>query len=460
MKRNIIAFCIFCLCTGSLAACNDFDNPAIPDDEAPEVTPAPVPPAIDPSWNLVQMPDEGGQNPRVFVYKDKKYDALFTRTLGWNGGDGVLTTALPGGHVFWSFNDSFYGVVDGKTRARGSCSFPRNSLMIQKGATIASGQESDDDLVWLADYVQTDNPSGERYYQARTHIRHPKASLSDAEIQKGEIDQDYCYWAGDAVVYDDPAHGKILQMLWTGVEPGSLKNIDGCLREYSLEGEPGDGQYMSVLSTDYNFKSDGLGYGSTMFEDTEGGHIYLYTTKQVNLVSRVLVARTETLDLGSPWSYYIRDLSGDYHWQSSVPSNEEMERSYITAESGSMPWVFEKDGVYYMCMEAFPFGRDIYLFRSQTPYGPFTDRTLLFTLPATLDKLGSPYHQRWYMINLHPALSRQGELVFSTNSDPANFWDNFNRVGSADFYRPYFFRVYTWEHVYDSDDDSGTGTEE
>jgi len=197
-----------------------------------------------------------------------------------------------------------------------------------------------------------------------------------------------------------------------------------------------------------------------MFEDTEGGHIYLYTTKQVNLVSRVLVARTETLDLGSPWSYYIRDLSGDYHWQSSVPSNEEMERSYITAESGSMPWVFEKDGVYYMCMEAFPFGRDIYLFRSQTPYGPFTDRTLLFTLPATLDKLGSPYHQRWYMINLHPALSRQGELVFSTNSDPANFWDNFNRVGSADFYRPYFFRVYNWEHVYDSDDDSGTGTEE
>lgn len=145
-----------------------------------------------------------------------------------------------------------------------------------------------------------------------------------------------------------------------------------------------------MLSTDYNFKSDGLGYGSTMFEDTEGGHIYLYTTKQVNLVSRVLVARTETLDLGSPWSYYIRDLSGDYHWQSSVPSNEEMERSYITAESGSMPWVFEKDGVYYMCMEAFPFGRDIYLFRSQTPYGPFTDRTLLFTLPATLDKLAVP----------------------------------------------------------------------
>ena len=36
------------LCTAP-GARNDFDNPAIPDDEAPEVTPAPVSPAIDPS---------------------------------------------------------------------------------------------------------------------------------------------------------------------------------------------------------------------------------------------------------------------------------------------------------------------------------------------------------------------------------------------------------------------------
>ena len=155
MKKHIITLCAAGLCAGSLAACNDFDNPAIPYDEAPEAPEALTPPTIDPSWNLQLMPDEGGQDPHVFVYKDKRYDALFTRTLGWNGGDGVLTTALPDGNVFWSFNDSFYGVVDGETRARGACSFPRNSLMIQKGATIASGTETDDDLVWLADYVQT-----------------------------------------------------------------------------------------------------------------------------------------------------------------------------------------------------------------------------------------------------------------------------------------------------------------
>lgn len=446
MKKDIIFICLTALFTCNLAACNDFDNPEAPYDEGPEIPAAPTQPQIEASWNLELMANEGQQAPNVFAYKDKKYDALFTRTLGWNGGDGVLTTALPDGNVYWSFNDSFYGVVEGATRTRRSCSFPRNSLMIQ------TGEANDADLVWLADYVQTDNPDAERYYQARTHIRHPKARLSEAEIARGEIDQDYIYWAGDAVVYDDPARGNVLQMLWTGVDltggDGSMVNFSSCLREYSLEGTPGDGQYMSTLTTDHNFGTDGYGYGSTMFEDKDG-HIYLYTTKQEGLSSRVLVARTETLDLRSEWSYYIRDVTGEYHWQTALPTEQEQIRSYISTYSGSMPWVIEKDGTYYLTMQSFPFGRGVYIYRSDKPYGPFTDQKLLFTLPVTLDKIGNPYHQRWYMINLHPALSRTGELVFSTNSDPTNFWDNFNREGSADFYRPFFFRVFNWEHVYD-----------
>ena len=53
------------------------------------------------------------------------------------------------------------------------------------------------------------------------------------------------------------------------------------------------------------------------------------------------------------------------------------------------------------------------------------------------------------MVNLHPALSRTGELVFSTNSDADDFWWNFNEPGSADYYRPYFYRVFNWKKVYD-----------
>ena len=452
MKKQLLSLYIVALCAMGLVACNDFDNPSVPYEDGPEAPVAVTPPTIEADWNLELMPNEGTQDANVFVYKDKKYDAMFTRTLGWNGGDGVLTTALPDGNIYWTFNDSFYGVVDGPTRTRYSSksSFPRNSIMIQ------TGEQSDENLVWLNEFVQTENPDAERYYQARTHIRHPYATLSDEAIQRGDIDQDFVYWAGDATVYEDPARGNVLQMLWTGVDltqgNGAMINIDGIVREYSLEGTPGDGTYMSVLNNG-NTKtiSDGYGYGSTMFEDKEEGHIYLYTTKQEHLLCRVLVARTATLDLTSEWSYYIRNVNGEYEWQTTVPTEEEQIRSYICTYSGSMPWVIEKDGTYYMFMEGFPFGRDVYMYRSETPYGPFVDQKLLFTLPATLDKLGNPYHQRWYMVNLHPALSRTGELVFSTNSDPVTFWDNFDRVGSADFYRPYFFRVFNWENAYSED---------
>ena len=59
------------------------------------------------------------------------------------------------------------------------------------------------------------------------------------------------------------------------------------------------------------------------------------------------------------------------------------------------------------------------------------------------------------MVNLHPALSREGELVFSTNSDADSFWDNFNEEGSADFYRPFFYRVFGWETLYPDMVDTG-----
>ena len=63
MKKHIITLCAAGLCAGSLAACNDFDNPAIPYDEAPEAHEALTPPTIDPSWNLQLIPDEGVQDP-------------------------------------------------------------------------------------------------------------------------------------------------------------------------------------------------------------------------------------------------------------------------------------------------------------------------------------------------------------------------------------------------------------
>ena len=433
--KNGKIFSLFLMC-GILGACDKFEAipleyKSTPLEEAQEE----VLNTIDPAWELELMETNG----YVMAFKDKKYDKLFTRTLGWNGGDGVLTTLLPDGNAFWSFNDSFYGVVEGETRARKDCSFPRNSIMVQ-----TPGDE-EENLVWLADFVQTTTPEAPRYYQARTHIRHPKASLSDDKIQEGEIDQDWLYWAGDATVCNNK-----LQVLWNGVDntnPDALMRHEGiCLATYSLEGTPGDDNYMKLISADHHFNDvDIYGYGSTLWED-EDGHIYLYSSYNNY---DMIVARTARHDLTSPWEYYVGDEQGNFSWQNTYPTEEEVKRSRIQETDCSMPWVFKKGDTYYMLAQAKWFGREMYIFRSDKPYGPFVDCKRLFGFSDFLDKLGDQTYQNLYMINLHPHLSRNGELVFSTNTDPKNFWDNFNAVGSADYYRPYFYRVYNWERVYE-----------
>ncbi len=411
-------------------------------------------PVIDDAWQLTYLP-HNNPNKNVYVYKDKLYDGLFTRNLGWNGGDGVQTTLLPDGNLFWTFNDSFYGVVNASTRARGTCDFPRNSIMVQ---TIdeETGRlgESDDHFIWLADWINITDPNASGYYQCRTHIRHPKATLTDEEIEAGEIDGYYLYWAGDATVYD----GK-LQMMWAGVNTGAEDpepTDNRCLAIYSLEGEPGDGQYLSMESVDHYFREhDPLGYGSTLWED-EDGHTYLYANHQwlanegdLLNTSSPIVARSETHDLRSPWEYYIADENGNFSWQSDYPTTEEANRSAISSRSVSMSWVFKEGDYYYMTAQEFVYGKRLYIMRSKNPWGPFEECHQLWIFPNVLDKQGTATYQNLYMIHLHQALSREGELVFSTNTDCADFWDNFNAVGSADFYRPYFIRVYNWKAVFD-----------
>lgn len=456
--KNLFGYILLMLLgTFSMVSCDDFDIENGEYDEDKQEVPEKKLnlPYIDPSWNLELIANIGSQADSVFVYKDKKYDGLFTRTRGWNGGDGVFTTALPDGNVMWSFNDSFYGVVNGDTRARGNSSFPRNSLMIQKARDGKLG-ETAADFVWLADYVNWTEPTADKYFHCRTHIRHPKGEMSDAQIEAGEIDQKYCYWAGDATVVD----GK-LQMIWFGTNPKNFKTLGTALATYNLDGTMPDGYYLSDIpdylpqAGDYMERTNvihdknknAVSFGSTLWED-EDGHTYLYGTNG----NDVLVVRTETHDLYGSWEYYVRDATtGEFVWQPTYPKSAEMARSVIMANGYqcNMPWVFKEGDYYYMTAQAPMFSTSVYIYRSKTPYGPFTDQRLLFNLPTRLDKLGNKTYNHIYMVNLHQALSRNGELVFSTNTDAANFWDNFNIEGSADTYRPYFYRVFNWKSVYD-----------
>lgn len=409
-----------------------------------------APPKIQPEWGLEEVAP-GLEGDGVYAYKDLTYNALFTRNLGWNGGDGVLTVGLPGGHVFWTFNDSFYGVVEPETRTRRDCSFPRNSIMVQSAENGMPG-DSEENLIWLADYIQTSNPSGWGYYMARTHIDHPMASSFNNE----GIAEDYLYWSGDGTI----VNGK-LQMIWMGVNtPKGTSDMlpqNAALAIYSLDGQPGDPNYMKLESVNHDWiPNNEFGYGSTLMED-EDGHIYLYSsyaTGQI-MMNVPIVARTKSLDLNSGLEYYVPNEDGELGWQDNYPSLIQAQNSGIAPGEGTytMPWVFKKDDMYYMTVQSYPFGRELYIMRSEHPWGPFTDHKRLLSFPNPLDELqqdpkGNQY-QNLYMLNLHPSLSRDGELVISTNTDIDDFFRNFNNPGSADWYRPFFYRIFKWERVFE-----------
>lgn len=409
--------------------------------------------SIPGQWQLVEIPEMAGTGVRAF--KDKLYDGLFTRTLGWNGGDGVVTVGLPGGNVMWTFNDSFYGVVDSLTRARGACSFPRNSTMLQLAHNGMPGTV-DGDLIWHAPMMQIERPGDNGYYKALTELDHPDAS----EFNDDGIAADYVYWSGDGTVEDG-----CLKIIWLGThlwnekkEGGDVHHMDICnaaVATYSLDGTPGDSTYLKLTGVKHDVLPENpFGYGCTLWED-EDGYTYLYgaTGTGVFLQNVPIVARARKGALEGAWEYYVGDGKGDMWWSSEYPSREDVGPSGIAPGEGSvaMPWIFKKGDWYYMTAQAFPFGKELCILRARNPWGPFTDRKTLLRFPDKLDKLGTQEYRFLYMLNLHPALSREGELVISTNSDTEDFWDNFNNEGSADFYRPYFFRIYDWEKVYDGE---------
>ena len=123
---------------------------------------------------------------------------------------------------------------------------------------------------------------------------------------------------------------------------------------------------------------------------------------------------------------------------------------------GVQPNVFKHGNYYYMVSQE-PLGRDVWLHRSTHPYGPFVSptnrdaRKRVFSIPDKLEKLGDPSHGWVYNVFVHHGLSKDGELVISFNSEAprdGGFARNFNEVGCADFYRPYFFRIYSWENAW------------
>lgn len=356
--------------------------------------------------NAIQLeliPNTGDWDAAFTVYSDLSYNKFLTRYSGWNGGDGCVSTLLPDGKVLWSFQDSFFGIVD-QNRIRVNNTFVRNAGFLQEHNVLDS-------------YIQL-NPGSEE--NTDTWIRYPGAN---------DNDDDHWYWGGPAQIVGDEVQMPVAQLVpggFAGVHASTdvaIFNLDMTFKELLQDKYVGD-----------------LAWDSGIF-DADDGYTYMYTSDNYGICgSKVYVARVSGHDLRGDWEY---NTTGG--WVTTPPTDHNEYVSILDAVA-TQPNVFKDGDKYYFVSQATCFGLDINIYESDSPTGPFTNQRTLYKIPDkyTQDSPDDPKYITYNAV-VHHALSKEGELVISYNINPVGFENNFNTPGSADNYRPYFVRVYNWK---------------
>lgn len=391
---------------------------------------------------------------RVGVYADLTYwNFLAVRYHGWNGGDGTHSTTLPDGRTFWSFGSSHFGLVsENRQRKAALNNRPHNAAMIQVG------EETEDDFITLNAYASTSLADPDAYYKGREWLRHPDSKLSEEEEAQGVIDNDVYFEPNDATLIKYAGKPRLQVLVGGYTSSGRTENA---VAEYTLDGDPGDAEYMQLKTLHRNVAPYTTDYGHSMLEDE--GHVYLYGRIETgtNLKGYYpVVARTQSLNLCSPWEYYICTEDGNWQWQQQPPTKEEMQRSGIISSVVRMSSysVFRYNDKYYLCYIA-DNNRTLWIATADDPFGPFKQRKTVYDIQEELKNATR--------LTVHPQLSRTGELVVSYNVDPVDITvvskgdndmavetlisgdeRNFYDWTSADLDQTHFLRLFNWQALF------------
>lgn len=404
--------------------------------------------------------DKATSSSKVTIYDDLTWWTLFgMRQKGWNGGEGCYSTPLPDGNVFWSFGPSTFGRISEFRDRKQYNNTPCNAAMVQ---TVADESLlTADDFFTLNALISTDPAKESSYYRGKTWIRHPDATLSESTLNRGRTDTDHRFVPGDAHVLLKGGRA-VLQVVLFGIdETGAYTDIS--IAEYALDGTPADEGYMQLIRLHHDVVPFLANYGLRLLED--GGHVYLYGTftKGNRGYTWPVVARSTTLDLLDPWEYYVvPDGETAGHWQSTIPTMDEIELSAIAgSDRTEAPNVFRYDDAYYMVALNAPSGL-LSIWQGATPWGPFAKKKNLITMPADEKVVRHLF--------VHPQLSRMGEIVCSYTMSPTDItiWTKksdgsfletvvtgnnrcYNAWGSANLNLPHFRRIFNWQALYGLD---------
>lgn len=321
-------------------------------------------------------------------------DATLTQRFGhygdtagrWTGADSAYSVPLPGGAIAWLYSDTFLGRVNTDHSRPADSPFIHNSIVVDRKGTLTT-------------------------YTGGTAA----APESLVTVAGGDEGKDW-YWFGDGTVEGSHLRVMLLHFRKTGDGPFDFAYAGSAVASFDVHSLRLEGVVDRPAGT--------VQWGSAILED--GPWTYVYGVEDLQSTKYMHVARVRTNGLTrAPWQFWTGSgWSADESASGRVMEGVANEYSVSTFQGGYA--LVTSDATEIL-------SQHVVLYRSSSPVGPFTGKTLLYTTPETSGNVFT------YNAKAHPELGDRDTLLVTYN---VNSFDTADVYRNVDNYRPRYIDVH------------------
>lgn len=355
--------------------------------------------------------------PRFSVETVPAFDAVFNRTDGWTGGDGVFSVRLDQGTVLWLFSDTWIGpVVDGRHKG---AQLVNNTVALQRGP----GPKKEN-----VKFYWGKNPEGK-----------PEALIKPA-------DGVGWFWIFDGVMSQGRLYLFLMQIVKTdSKEVFGFKQVGTWLGEIENPLDEPDQWQVRQYKIPYGHYAKGGNtfFGSALMKEPES--IYIYGAREdwskgFGGRSMIVASVSSSVPMSdfSAWRFYAQG-----RWKTQMKELAKLFKGTATEYSVSyQPGIKRYVAIY----TENGMSKNILMRTASGPTGPWSKPRAVFECPEV--DWDDAYF--CYAAKGHPEISSEDELIVTYICNSLDFG---KMVNDARIYRPRFLRVKFETHESLSDDD-------
>jgi hypothetical protein len=379
----------------------------------------------DLSWAPLSYPHPigvpgSGQVVQPFtVERASDWDALFDRTSGWTGADGIYSIPLSGVEIpsdssndrtLFLFSDTFIGRVDSNDQRK-------DSRLVNNTYAVLDGNQPDPQQI---KFFWGTNQNGQP--QAVFVPETPNANPGD------------WYWLMDGIAVNEKIYIFGLRLKTGSGGDFNFEVVGVSLLSFILVGADSL-QNSQQFDAPLYYKNDTDGWeivlGQAVMSMTErsgnpnpDGYIYIYGPRNKSVQKELVAARV--------LPEYIEDFSHYQYWDGTIWSTEISRCAPITSGISQEFSVSPTDDGKFILV--FQFGDQVGFRLGESPVGPFGFYREIWHCP----EVDNDPDIIVYNAKSHRHLSKPDQLLISYNVNTFDFWDAFN---DADIYRPRFITL-------------------